>query len=92
MRDLAERPAELDPGRSATDDDEGHPGPPELGVGFAFGGLEGDQDPAPDLGRVLDGLETGCDRRPLGVVEIGVVRTGRYDQRVVGDRASMRPG
>ena len=87
--DLAERPGELDPGRSAADDDERHPGAPQLGVGLALGRLEGDQDPPPDLGRVLDGLEAGRDRRPVRVVEVGVVRPGRDDERVVGDRAAV---
>ena len=49
VRDLAERAGQLDAGRAAADDDERHPGAPPLGVGLALGGLEGDQDPAPDL-------------------------------------------
>ena len=87
--DLAQRAGQLDPGRAAADQHERHPRPAPLRVGFALGGLEGDQDPPPDLGRVLDRLEPGRDRRPLGVVEVGVVGAGRDDERVVGDRAAV---
>ena len=66
VRDLAERPGQLDAGRAAADDDERHPLASPLGIGFALGRLEGDQDPSPDLGRVLDGLEAGRDRGPFG--------------------------
>ena len=52
--DLAERAGQLDAGRSAADEHERHPGPSSFGVGLALGGLEGDEDPAADLGRVLD--------------------------------------
>ena len=90
--DLAERARQLDPGRAAADEHERHPRAPPLGIGLALGRLEGDQDPAADLGRVLDGLEPGRDRRPLGMVEVRVMRAGRDDQRVVGDRARRPPG
>ena len=62
--DLAERPGELDAGRSATHDDEGHPRPPLVGIGLALGRLERDEDAAADLGRVLDGLEPWRERAP----------------------------
>ena len=87
--DLAERPGELDAGRPAADEDEGHPRPAPLGVGLALGGLEGDEDPPADLGRVLDGLEARRDGRPVVVAEVGVVGAGRDDERVVGDRAAV---
>ena len=64
VRDLAEGAGQLHAGRPAADHDERHPLAPSLGVRLAFGGLEGDQDPPPDLGRVLDRLETGRDRAP----------------------------
>jgi hypothetical protein len=57
---------------------------------LALRGLEGDEDPAPDLGRVLDGLEPGRDRRPLRMVEVRVMGAGRDDQGVVPDRAAIR--
>ena len=90
MGDLAERAAELDTGRPAADEHEGHPGAPTLGLGFALGRLEGDQDPAPDLGRVLHRLEPRRERCPLRVVEIAVMGARRDDQGVVGDRPAVR--
>ena len=89
MGDLAERAGELDAGRAAADDHERHPRRAPSRVGLALGGLEGDEDPAADLGGVLDGLEPGRDGRPLRVVEVGVVGAGRDDERVVGDRAAV---
>ena len=89
VRDLAERAGELDAGRAAADEDERHPGAAPLGIGLPLGGLERDQDPAPDLEGVLDRLEPGRDGRPLRVVEVGVVGAGGDDQRVVGDRAAV---
>ena len=87
--DLAERPGQLDAGRSATDQHEGHPLASPLRVGFPFRGLERDEDASPDLGRVLEGLEAGGDRGPLVVPEVRVVGAGRDDERVVGERAAV---
>ena len=55
--DLAERAGQLYAGRAAADDDERHPFGPALRVGFPLGRLEGDEDPPPDLQRVVDRLE-----------------------------------
>ena len=90
VRDLAERARELHAGRPAADDHERHPCLAEARDGLALGRLERDQDPAPDLGRVVDGLEPGRERRPLVVPEVAVARAGRDDQRVVRDRAAVR--
>ena len=89
MGDLAERAGELDPGRAAADEHERHPRPTAVGIGFALGRLEGDQDPPPDLEGVLHRLQPGRDGRPLRVVEIGVVGAGRDHERVVGDRSAV---
>ena len=89
MGDLAERAGELDPGRPAADEHERHPRPTPVGIGFALGRLEGDQDPPPDLERVLHRLQPGRDGRPFRVVEIRVVGAGRDHQRVVGDRSAV---
>ena len=88
-RDLAEGAGELDPGRAATDEHEGHPLAPPVRVGFPFRGLERDEDAPPDLGRVLEGLEPRARRRPLVVPEVRVVGAGRDDERVVPDRPAV---
>ena len=47
---------------------------------LALGRLVREEDPAPDLERVLDRLEPGRERRPLVVAEVRVARAGRDDQ------------
>ena len=82
-------PGQLDAGRPAADQHEGHPLASPFRIGFPFRGLERDEDAPPDLGRVLEGLEAGRDRRPLVVPEVRVVGAGRDDERVVRDRAAV---
>ena len=77
---LGDRARHLDAGRAAADDDEVQQ-PRALGrVGLGLGLLEGEQDAAADVGRVVDGLQAGRERRPVVVAEIGVLRAGREDQ------------
>ena len=84
-------PASSTPGRAAADDARTSSTPARRsGSCFPLRGLEGDEDPAPDLGRVLDRLEARRERRPLVVAEVAVPRPGRDDERVVGDRAAVR--
>ena len=59
-----------------------------LGIGLALGRLEGEQDAAPDLQRVLDGLEAGRELRPLVVAEVGVA-SRRWRGR--GSRSASAP-
>jgi hypothetical protein len=58
-----------------------------FGIRLALSRLEGEQDPPPDLDGVLDGLEAGGVACPLIVAEVVVRRTGRDDQKVVGQLA-----
>ena len=90
VRDLAQGAGELHARRPAADEHERHPRLAQLGIGLALGGLERDQDPAPDLDGVVDGLEARGVRRPLVVPEVGVVGARRDDQRVVVHRAAVR--
>ena len=60
---------------------------PRVGVGLALGLLEGEQDAAADLERVLEALETGRERLPVLVAEIGVARAGREHEVVVAEAA-----
>ena len=53
------------------------------GVGLELGRLERRQDPAPDLDRVLERLESRRGVAPLVVPEVVVPRAGRYDEAVV---------
>ena len=54
-------------------------------VGLGLGLLEGEQDAPAQIGRVVDRLQAGRERRPVVVTEIGVPRAGRDDQIVVGN-------
>ena len=56
--DFADRPGHLDPGRPAADDDERQP-LARVGSGSRSAPSKA-QDPPPDLGRVLDGLQPGA--------------------------------
>jgi hypothetical protein len=92
VRDLAERACKLDARRAATDDHERHPLALRGLVALALRGLERDEDPAPDLGRVVDGLEARGERRPPVVAEVRERRARRDDERVVRDRAAVGEG
>jgi hypothetical protein len=56
---------------------------------LALGGLEGDQDLAPDARRVVDRLESRGVARPFVVAEELMPGPGGHDQRVVGYRAAV---
>ena len=83
-RQLGDLPGDLDPGRAAADDDEGEPPPPLLRVALELGHLEGPEDPAPQLERVVDRLHSGRPARELVVAEVGLPGAGGDDQAVVG--------
>ena len=89
--DLAQRPGELDAGRPGADDDEGQPGLALGRIGLALGGLEGEQDAAADLGRVLDGLQARREGLPFVVAEVVMGRAGGDDQLVVRHLAVTEP-
>jgi hypothetical protein len=76
---------QLDAGRSATDDDEVSE-PSALGRIIAnFCILEGHEYAPTDRRRILDALESGSERLPPVMAEIGVTRAGCNDQVIVGD-------
>ena len=83
-RQFGDGAGELDAGRPGADDREGQQRRPAVRVGLEFGALEGEQDPAADHGRVLEGLQAGRERFPFVMAEIGVARARAEDERVVG--------
>ena len=89
-RDLAQGARQLDAGGPATDDHEGHPGLPGIGIGLTLGALEGQQDAPPDRQRVIDGLEARREGLPVVVAEPAVPGAGRHDEAVVGDGSAVR--
>ena len=50
--------------------------------------FEGEYEPAPDLSRVLKGLQAGSERGPGIVTEVIVFDTGRQHEIVVGKAAA----
>ena len=57
--------------------------------GLPLGGFEREQNPPPDLQRIVQRLETGRARGPFGVAEIGVRGAGRDDEVVVVDAPAV---
>ena len=58
-------------------------------IGFGLGLLEGEQDAAANVGRVVDGLQPRSAGGPFVVTEIGVLRAGRENQDVVGNAPAV---
>ena len=76
--------------RSAADDDEVEEAPSLGRVRLGLGLFEGDEDALPQIGRVVDALQTRSEGCPILAAEIGVAGTGREDQHVVGNGAILR--
>src|SRR4030095_61989 len=76
---LTQRPGQLHAGRSAADDHECEKLSTDLGIRLLLRGLEGKQNPAPDLDAVIDVLE--ADRRSHAIIvaeEIGFRPGGKH--------------
>ena len=82
---LGQRPRQLDAGRPAADHHERQQPALRGPIRLAFGLLEGEQDPAPYIERILQGLQPRRERSPRLVTEIGMRRSGRHDYIVVRD-------
>ena len=88
-RDLRERPCELDPGRTATDDDEREQFTLSARILLPLGALEGDQDAPPDRDGIFQRLQSRRVRLPISVAEVRVTRSSRDDQPVVVERSAV---
>ena len=64
LGELGDGAGHLDAGRAAADDDEGQQARALGGVGLGLGALEGEQDAAAQLGRVVDRLQARARRPP----------------------------
>ncbi len=91
-RQLGDLPGDLDTRRSASHDDEGHPGTAGFGVILGLGHLEGPEDAATQLEGVVDRLHSWCEARELVVTEVGLPCSGGDDQAVERMRASRVVG
>ena len=89
VRELRDGAGHLDAGRPAADDDEIQQPRALVRILLGLGLLEGEQDAAANVGRVIDGLQPGRGGGPVVVTEIGVLRAGREDQVVERDAAAF---
>ena len=88
MGELGDLAGHLDPGGARADDDEGERPLALGGAGRELGELEGAEDPAAQLERVVDRLHAGGVLGEAVVPEVGLARSGGHEQAVVGgDRA-----
>ena len=87
--DLGQRAGQLDAGRPGADHDEGQQRLALGRVSRALGGLEGVEDAAPDLQRVLDRLHARREGREVIAAEVVVAGPGGDDQVVVGQRRAV---
>ena len=80
----------LHAGRSATDDHEGKKALPLGRVGLGFRTLECQQDASPQIGGVVNSLETRRVWRPIVMTEICVLRSRRENEKIKRDAAAFR--
>ncbi len=88
-RKLGDGTGQFDAGRSRAHHHEREQSSTLCRVGRALGTLERQQQPAPDQGGILQGLEAGCMRLPFVVTEIGMRRARRDDEVVVRQLADV---
>ena len=88
LRELGNGTGHLHPGRSAADHDEVEKATPLVRIPHRFGTFEGQQNPAAQVGRVVDRLQAGGKGRPV-VAEIGMLGAGRHDEKIERNAASL---
>ena len=82
-RNLGQRPRHLHAGRSGTHHNEGQPMLAPGRIGLALRRLVGEQDAAPDLKRVFDGLQSGSSALPFRVAKVRMGRSGSENEKVI---------
>ena len=83
MGQIADGAGQFHACRSASDDDKSHPRTAAVLVDSTFRRLESQEDPAANLGRVLDRLKTRRKRLPLVVAKVVMPCAGGNNQGVV---------
>src|SRR6516165_3933527 len=77
-------------GRTAANDREGEKTSALDWIGFGFRTLERQQNAPPQIGGVVDGLQTRRVERPVVVTEICVLGSRREDEEVIRDASAFR--
>src|SRR5262249_39854956 len=90
LRQLSKRARQLDAGRSAADDYEVAKPLPLDRIRFGLRLFERDQNPTPQIGRVIDRLQPSRISRPLGMAEVSVLRPGGDEEMIEADAEALR--
>ena len=85
-RQLGDSAGHLDPGRPAADDHEIQQTPLLGGIRFRLRALERQQNPAPQVGRVVDRLEPRRGKLPMAIAKIRVLAPVAIMRRSKGIR------
>ena len=89
LRQFRDGTGHLHAGRAAADHDEVQQTPALVGIRFAFGTFEREQDPAAQIRGVIDGFQARRVRRPI-VPEISVLGPGGDDEMVERNATALR--
>src|SRR5262249_30704010 len=92
LGELADLTRELAARRSGADDDEREPAALLLRVVLELGELEGPEDAAPQLERVVDRLHAGREALELVVAEVGGAAARGDDEAVVRNLHALSDG
>src|SRR3954453_8562126 len=84
-RDFCHRAGQLDTRRAAADDYEIHQPAAVFQVRRGLCDFEWGEEPTACLGGVFDRLQSGCELFPFRMTEVTVPRSGRNDERIVGN-------
>src|SRR5690349_630974 len=85
FRQFGDGPSHLNAGRTSANHNESHQSPPLVGIRLVLSALEGKEDAAPKISRVVDCLKTGREDCPIVVSEIRVPRACRQHQVIVSE-------
>ena len=84
-RDLAHRPGQFNSGRAAANHDEVQRQVRARQQRLALGQFVSQQDAAPHLQRIFEGLQSGRQRLPIIVAKVGVSGSCRDDEVIVSE-------
>ena len=88
-RQFGDGACQLDPCWAGADNDKGEESGTALRVALTLGAFERHQDPASQRGGILKRLETGRERLPFVMAEIGVPRPGGENEGVIPNAVAV---
>src|SRR5262249_26542016 len=90
LRQFSKCARKLDAGRSAAHDYEVAKPVPLDRIRFGLRLFEREQNPTPQISRVIDRLQPRRKSRPLGMTEVGVLRPGGDKEMIEADAEALR--